>query len=63
MQTLLSKITGAQCPHNPRVQVIVQRHPAERPAAAESQIEKFGRGEWIRTTGLLVPNREDDENQ
>jgi hypothetical protein len=23
----------------------------------------FGRGEWIRTTGLLVPNNEDKKNQ
>jgi hypothetical protein len=26
-------------------------------------IEKFGRGEWIRTTGLLVPNNERKKNQ
>ena len=26
-------------------------------------IEKVGRGEWIRTTGLLVPNNERKKNQ
>jgi len=25
--------------------------------------EEFGRGEWIRTTDLLVPNQDDEENQ
>jgi hypothetical protein len=25
--------------------------------------EASGRGEWIRTTDLLVPNQEDEENE
>jgi len=29
-----------------------------KPASDVYVIEKFGRGEWIRTTGLLVPNQE-----
>jgi len=34
-----------------------------RSAFVSYVIEKFGRGEWIRTTDLLVPNNERKKNQ
>ena len=37
--------------------------PSPSPAVSSNFSGIFGRGEWIRTTDLLVPNQEEEENQ
>jgi uncharacterized protein (DUF433 family) len=44
--------------HKPRHKTLARQPPASRQI-----IEKIGRGEWIRTTDLLVPNQELTQDQ